>query len=342
GLDPRNPADASLDNDHDGASNLKEFQDGTDPNAAVIRYFAEGATGLFATRFALMHCADQDCNDESAPASMADRWIVSRLQRAEAEAAQHFADYRFDLLARCVYELIWDELCDWYLELAKVQFGTGAPASVVATRRTLVRVLETTLRLAHPLIPFITEELWQVVAPLSGRAGESIMLAPYPVADPARVDAEAESWIERLKSLVGACRSLRGQMQVSPAERLPLTIVGPEASLAGFVPYLSALGKLSQVNVRTSLPESDSPVAIVGDCRLMLEVYIDRDAERARLGRELGRVEAERDKCRAKLDNPSFVARAPAAVVDQERVRLQGFEDEAGKIKERLVRLAAH
>jgi valyl-tRNA synthetase len=294
-----------------------------------------------ATRFALMHCADQDCNDESAPASMADCWIVSRLQRAEAEAAQHFADYRFDLLARCIYELIWDELCDWYLELAKVQLGTGAPARVAATRRTLVGVLETTLRLAHPLIPFITEELWQVVAPLSGRAGESIMLASYPVADPARVDVEAEAWIERLKSLVGACRSLRGQMQVSPAERLPLTIAGPDASLADFVPYLSALGKLSQVNVRASLPESDSPVAVVGDCRLMLEVYIDRNAERARLGRELGRVEAERDKCRAKLDNPSFVARAPAAIVDQERARLQGFEDEAGKLKERLVRLAA-
>ncbi|MBC9071093.1 valine--tRNA ligase [Thauera sp. CAU 1555] len=299
-----------------------------------------------ATRFVLMNCEGQDCGIDAADGdlefSFADRWVVSRLQRTETEVAEQFEAYRFDLAAKTVYEFVWDEYCDWYLEMAKIQIQTGSPAQQRATRRTLLRVLETVLRLAHPLIPFITEELWQTVAPLAGRKeADSLMLARYPQADAARIDEAAEAQVVELKHLVHACRNLRGEMNISPAQRLPLLAAGNAASLQAFVPYLAGLAKLSEVELVADIPaDALAPVAVVNETRLMLKVEIDVAAERERLAKEIARLEGEIAKAEGKLGNASFVERAPAAVVAQERERLAGFSATLAQLKPQLDKLA--
>ncbi len=273
--------------------------------------------------------------------SFADRWIVSQLQRVEAEIEQHFTDYRFDLLAQAIYKFVWDEFCDWYLEIAKVEVQTGDDAQQRGARRTLVRVLEAVLRLAHPLIPFVTEELWQTVAPISGRkTHDSIMLAAYPRADLSRLDAAAEARVERLKALAYACRNLRGEMNVSPAQRMPLLVAGGGAEIAEFAPILQALAKLSEVQIVADMPaDALAPVAVVGETRLMLKVEIDIAAERERLAKEIDKLEKQIAIARSKLGNESFVARAPAAVVDQEKQRLADFTATLEQLKPQLARL---
>jgi valyl-tRNA synthetase len=307
-----------------------------------------------ASRYVLMNCEGKDTGlaedlTYSTPGpnevpgleySDADKWIISRLQLAEIAVAQAYRDYRFDMAAREIYELVWDEYCDWYLEFAKVQLTNGGSAAQRATRRTLARVLEAILRLAHPIIPFITEELWQNIAPLAGKHGASIMIQPYPKADPRKISADASSRIVALKEMINACRTLRGEMNLSPASRVPLLAAGDEQTLADFVPYLMALAKLSEVEiVREGLPHADAPVAIVGEYRLMLKIEVDIAAERERLAKEIGRIEAEVAKAESKLANNSFVERAPVTVVEQEKSRLGNFGATLVKLKEQLLKL---
>ena len=306
-----------------------------------------------ATRFVLMNVQDQDCglDDHDAAAcegsyldfSFADRWIVSQLQRTEAEVARQFGDYRFDLLSKAIYEFVWDEYCDWYLEVAKVQMQDGTEAQQRATRRTLLRVLETVLRLAHPVMPFITEELWQTVAPLAKRKDtDSLMQARYPVAVMERIDEICEAKMAELKRLAHACRNLRGEMNISPAKRLPLVATGPAEVLAEYAPYLKGLAKLESIEVVAEISADElAPVAVSGDFKLMLVVEIDIAAERERVGKEVARLEGEIKKAEGKLSNESFVARAPEAVVAQERERLAAFQDTLSKLKPQLDKLNA-
>jgi valyl-tRNA synthetase len=316
-----------------------------------------------ATRFVLMNCESQDCGlrehtkEECAVGgsahgfldfSEADRWIVSLLQKTEADVTKAFEGYRLDNVANTIYQFVWDEFCDWYLEIAKVQIQTGNDAQKRATRRTLIRTLETILRLAHPVTPFITEELWQKVAPVAGRAGPSVSIAAYPVCQPERIDESAIAHVAKLKLLVDACRNLRGEMNVSPATRLPLFVVAQTAEEKAFLqtsaPVLQALAKLNEVRLfddeaSWQAAAQAAPVAVVGEARICLHMEIDVAAEKLRLGKEVARLEAEIAKAEGKLSNQAFVAKAPPAVIAQERKRVADFVDTLNKVRDQLDRL---
>ncbi len=315
-----------------------------------------------ATRFVLMNCEGQDCGlkehtkAECEPGgefhgymkfSQADRWISGELQRVEAAVAHGFADYRLDLVTAATYDFVWNEYCDWYLEVAKVQIASGSEAQQRATRRTLIRTLETVLRLLHPLAPFITAELWDQVAPVAGRASANaggVMVAPYPVSQPERIDVKADAWMTQLKAVVGACRNLRSEMGLSPADKVPLLAVGDEAFIDAATPLLRSLAKVSDVQRFNDEPTfaaatSALPVAVVGDVRVALRVQIDLAAEQARLAKEIARLEGEIVKAEGKLGNESFVARARPEVVALERTRLADFTQALRRLRDQAGRL---
>ncbi|OGA54400.1 MAG: hypothetical protein A3G25_11790 [Betaproteobacteria bacterium RIFCSPLOWO2_12_FULL_63_13] len=301
-----------------------------------------------ATRFVMMNCEGKDCgldDSKSIELSAADRWIVSLLQRAEAEVERGFADYRFDHIAGGIYKFVWDEYCDWYVEFAKVQLASGNDSQQRGTRRTLARVLESVLRLAHPIVPYITEELWQPISVLAGRrkpAEEaSIMVQTYPRSQPERIDEAAESNILRLKAMIEQVRALRGEMGLSPAQRIPLLVIGDKGVVEESFPYMKALAKLSEATMVTAFPNTDAPVAVAGDTRMLLHIEVDLNAERERLRKEIARLESELAKATGKLANPKFVERAPATVVSQERERIAAFGAMLDKLKPRLASLDA-
>jgi valyl-tRNA synthetase len=298
-----------------------------------------------ATRFVMMNTEGKDCSASEADLSNADKWIISLLQKAELDVAKGFADYRFDNIASTIYKFVWDEYCDWYLEVAKVQVQNGTEGQQRATRHTLLRVLEVVLRLAHPVIPFVTEALWQAVAPLAGKTGDSIMMQPYPIANTANIDESAEAWMQQLKALIDATRNLRGEMQLAPSLRVPLIVEPGSAAdkdaLALCAPYIQALGKLAEVQIVDALPDSPAAMAVVGTTKLMLKVEIDVKAERERLSKEITRLEGEINKANGKLSNESFVARAPAEVVAQEKERVANFTATLDKMREQIAKLPA-
>jgi valyl-tRNA synthetase len=320
-----------------------------------------------ATKFVLMNCEGQDCGlkehtkAECAPGqpahgylsfSPADKWIASELQRVEAAVEKGFADYRIDLVANAIYAFVWDEYCDWYIEIAKTQIAVAKQAGNEpkqrATRRTLIRVLETVLRLLHPITPFITAELWESVAPMAGRHanGASIVSAAYPKAQLDRIDAPSDAWVAKLKAIVGTCRTLRSEMSLSPGARVPLYVTGDAAFIAQAEPLLKALARLSDVTVFTddaafAQATRTAAVAVQGESRLALHVEVDVAAETDRLGKEIARLQGEAAKAAAKLANAGFVVRAPAAVVAQEQQRVIEFTATVARLQSQLAGLTA-
>ena len=296
-----------------------------------------------ATNFVLMNTEDKDCGqDETQPLAytFADQWIIGRLQQAEAAVAEAFETYRFDLAAQTLYEFVWNEYCDWYIELAKVQIQTGCPTTQRTTRRTLVRVLETILRLLHPIMPFITEELWQVVAPMANaKTADSIMLAAYPQADKEKIVQTAFDKMAALKDLVEEVRKLRGEMGIAPNVKAPLFVEG-SAELEGLLKYLPSLTRLTEAKLVDNLPEAeDAPVAVCNGARLMLKVEIDKAAETARLSKEAEKLQKALDKLNAKLSKPGYTEKAPAHLVEKDKADLAELEDKMTKVQTQLAKL---
>ena len=296
-----------------------------------------------ATNFVLMNTEEKDCGqDETLPLaySFADQWIIGRLQQTEAAVTEAFDTYRFDLAAQTLYEFVWNEYCDWYIELAKVQLQTGCESTQRATRRTLVRVLEVVLRLMHPIMPFITEELWQAVAPLANaKKTDSIMMAAWPVADNEKIVPAAFEQMAALQDLIGAVRNLRGEMGLAPSVKAPLFVEGGK-NLEALLKYVPMMARLTEAKLVDKLPESeDAPVAVCQNARLMLKVEIDKAAETARLNKEAEKLQKALDKLNAKLGKPGYTDKAPAHLVEKDRAELAELEDKMAKVQAQLAKL---
>ena len=304
-----------------------------------------------ATRFVLMNVEGKDCGvgataNEPMQFSFVDKWIISEFERTVKEVTTAYEDYRLDNAANAIYSFVWNQYCDWYVELSKVQLR-GSEAEQRATRHTLVTVLEAVLRLAHPIIPFITEELWQKVSVTAGvrKADEDafLMLQTYPTFDAVKVDTVAVARITTIQAQIDSIRNLRSEMKLPPSQKMPLLISGPEAECAAAAPYLQQLARLESVthveDLQQAAQGSVAPVAIVGDFKLMLKVEIDVKAERERLSKEAARLAGEVKKCQSKLDNERFVSKAPASVVDTEKKRLAEFTALLAKVEEQLSKL---
>ena len=305
-----------------------------------------------AARYVLMNTEDQDTGLDShadVTLSAADRWIISRLQATEATVSQHLDAYRFDLAAQALYDFTWNEYCDWYLELSKpVLTGDADAAAQRGTRRTLVRVLEALLRLLHPLMPFITEEIWQKVAPLAGATGRSIALAPWPTADSDKRDEAAEADVQWLQDFILGVRRIRGEMDIAPSKPIPVLLEHASQAdterLSRFEPLIAFLARTESVTVLTEGEQApEAAMSLLGSMRILVPMagLIDKDAELARLEKQIAQSEGDVKRSEAKLGNERFVARAPEAVVNQERERLEQHRQTLAELKSQRERIAA-
>ena len=297
-----------------------------------------------ASRFVLMNCDEEDngfgkCVDGYLSFSLADRWIVSKLQHTLKNIERAYAEYRFDLVAQELYQFIWDEFCDWYLEFAKVQIQQGKESEKRATRRTLLSTLESILRLSHPVIPFITEEIWQIIIPLIRKDHESITLEKFPILIEEKIDEHSIEWVSTLKKLIDNVRSLRSEMNISPANKIPLALSGNKKELEEYLPYLISLAKLSDAKITADLPEKDAPVAIVSNYKVMLNIEVDKEAEARRLKKEIEKAETDLNKAGIKLNNKNFVSKAPKEIIKQEEERLKKFTEHKDKLVQQLKKL---
>lgn len=298
-----------------------------------------------ATNFVLMNTENQDCGYGATAAeprgySFPDMWIVGRLNQTIGQVTQAYETYRFDLAAETLYSFVWNDYCDWYLELAKVQLQTGCASRQRATRHTLLRVLEAALRLLHPIIPFITEELWQTVAPLcDAKTADSIMLARFPEADGGEIVQTAFGQMTVLQDLIGAVRNLRGEMGIQPNVKAPLFVESAD-DLADYLKYLPMMTRLTEAQQVAALPESeDAPIAVCNGARLMLKVEIDKAAETARLSKEAEKLQKALDKLNAKLSKPGYTEKAPAHLVEKDKADLAELEDKMAKVQNQLAKL---
>ncbi|HEZ3577141.1 TPA: valine--tRNA ligase [Neisseria meningitidis] len=298
-----------------------------------------------ATNFVLMNTENQDCGygataTEPRGYSFPDMWIVGRLNQTIEQVTQAYETYRFDLAAETLYSFVWNDYCDWYLELAKVQLQTGCASRQRATRHTLLRVLEAALRLLHPIIPFITEELWQTVAPMcDAKTADSIMLARFPEADGGEIVQTAFGQMTVLQDLIGAVRNLRGEMGIQPNVKAPLFVESAD-DLADYLKYLPMMTRLTEAQQVAALPESeDAPVAVCNGARLMLKVEIDKAAETARLSKEAEKLQKALDKLNAKLSKPGYTEKAPAHLVEKDKADLAELEDKMAKVQNQLAKL---
>jgi valyl-tRNA synthetase len=305
-----------------------------------------------AARYVLMNTEGHDCGQSGADVelSAADRWIISQLQQTEQEVIDAIEGYRFDRAAQAVYTFIWDEYCDWYLELSKPVLSDSSSSSeaVRGTRRTLVRVMETVLRLVHPLIPFISEQIWQRMAPLAGVSGDTIMRQPYPVPDSSAIDTKAMDEISWVKDFIIGVRKIRSGMNIDPRKLLPVLLEGgsgtDQALLERNLRYLTSVGRVDSV---TWLGEDetapDSSTALVGKMKLLIPLagLIDKDAELARLARELERKKDELERCEKKLSNSSFVDKAPQEVVAKEQARATELLADIGNLQTQQEKIQA-
>lgn len=298
-----------------------------------------------ATNFVLMNTENQDCGYGATAAeprgySFPDMWIVGRLNQTIEQVTQAYETYRFDLAAETLYSFVWNDYCDWYLELAKVQLQTGCASRQRATRHTLLRVLEAALRLLHPIIPFITEELWQTVAPMcDAKTADSIMLARFPEADGGDIVQTAFGQMTVLQDLIGAVRNLRGEMGIQPNVKAPLFVESAD-DLADYLKYLPMMTRLTEAQQVATLPESeDAPVAVCNGARLMLKVEIDKATETARLSKEAEKLQKALDKLNAKLSKPGYTEKAPAHLVEKDKADLAELEDKMAKVQTQLSKL---
>lgn len=298
-----------------------------------------------ATNFVLMNTENQDCGygataTEPRGYSFPDMWIVGRLNQTIEQVTQAYETYRFDLAAETLYSFVWNDYCDWYLELAKVQLQTGCASRQRATRHTLLRVLEAALRLLHPIIPFITEELWQTVAPMcDAKTADSIMLARFPETDGGEIVQTAFGQMTVLQDLIGAVRNLRGEMGIQPNVKAPLFVESAD-DLADYLKYLPMMTRLTEAQQVATLPESeDAPVAVCNGARLMLKVEIDKATETARLSKEAEKLQKALDKLNAKLSKPGYTEKAPAHLVEKDKADLAELEDKMAKVQTQLSKL---